>query len=89
MGSEAQAPQDPQAVLGQALRWDHKSVFTLMSWLLFGALLAGRHWRGWRADASPPGDSLREVHKQLTDDELEDLDPDADGAPKRRRPTRR
>ena len=37
-----------EQLFGQALRWDHKSVFTLMSWLLFGALLAGRHWRGWR-----------------------------------------
>jgi len=27
---------------------DHKTVFTLMSWVLFGALLAGRVWRGWR-----------------------------------------
>ncbi len=37
-----------EQLFGQALRWDHKSVFTLMSWVLFGALLAGRHWRGWR-----------------------------------------
>jgi len=32
------------------------------------------NWRGWREDPSRPGE-LREVHKQLTDDELEDLDP--------------
>lgn len=32
----------------RAMRWDHKTVFTLMSWVLFGVLLAGRHWRGWR-----------------------------------------
>jgi ABC-type uncharacterized transport system permease subunit len=33
---------------GKALRWDHKAVFALLSWLLFGALLLGRYWRGWR-----------------------------------------
>ena len=31
------------------------------------------NWRGWRRDASRSGDALREVHKQLTDDELDDL----------------
>lgn len=35
-------------LFGRAMRWDHKTVFTLMSWLLFGILLAGRTWRGWR-----------------------------------------
>ena len=29
-------------------RWDHKRVFTLLSWLTFGTLLAGRWWFGWR-----------------------------------------
>jgi ABC-type uncharacterized transport system permease subunit len=29
-------------------RWDHKSVFSLLAWAMFAALLAGRHWRGWR-----------------------------------------
>ncbi|GGB98411.1 cytochrome C assembly family protein [Pseudoduganella buxea] len=37
-----------EQLFGQALKWDHKSVFTLLSWLLFAALLAGRHFRGWR-----------------------------------------
>ena len=37
-----------EQLFGQALRWDHKAVFTLLSWVLFAALLAGRHWRGWR-----------------------------------------
>ncbi|MFT5643867.1 MAG: ABC-type uncharacterized transport system permease subunit [Janthinobacterium sp.] len=37
-----------EQLFGQALRWDHKSVFTLLSWMLFAALLAGRYWRGWR-----------------------------------------
>lgn len=26
----------------------HKTVFTLIAWLLFAGLLLGRHWRGWR-----------------------------------------
>jgi ABC-type uncharacterized transport system permease subunit len=29
-------------------RWDHKSVFALLGWGVFAALLAGRQWRGWR-----------------------------------------
>jgi ABC-type uncharacterized transport system permease subunit len=33
-----------------AAKWrlDHKTVFTLLGWAVFGALLAGRQWRGWR-----------------------------------------
>jgi ABC-type uncharacterized transport system permease subunit len=37
-----------EEVFGKPLTWDHKSAFTLMSWLLFAALLAGRRLRGWR-----------------------------------------
>lgn len=29
-------------------RWDHKSVFSLLGWLVFAALLAGRRTFGWR-----------------------------------------
>ncbi len=29
-------------------RWDHKTVFSLLGWAVFAALLAGRHWWGWR-----------------------------------------
>ncbi|NEX64428.1 cytochrome C assembly family protein [Noviherbaspirillum galbum] len=35
-------------LFGKPIKWDHKTVFTLLSWVLFGALLAGRFWRGWR-----------------------------------------
>ena len=31
-----------------AWRWDHKSVFSLLAWLVIAALLVGRRWRGWR-----------------------------------------
>jgi ABC-type uncharacterized transport system permease subunit len=37
-----------EELFGRALKWDHKSVFTLLSWILFASLLAGRHFRGWR-----------------------------------------
>ena len=37
-----------EQIFGKPLTWDHKTVFTLLSWLLFGVLLAGRRWRGWR-----------------------------------------
>lgn len=33
---------------GQWIRADHKTIFALLSWLIFGALLLGRHLRGWR-----------------------------------------
>ncbi|HYG41735.1 MAG TPA: cytochrome c biogenesis protein CcsA [Bordetella sp.] len=33
---------------GKVLPFDHKTVFTLLSWLTFGVLLLGRHIRGWR-----------------------------------------
>lgn len=29
-------------------RWDHKSIFSLLAWGVFAALLVGRRWRGWR-----------------------------------------
>lgn len=29
-------------------RWDHKTVLSLLGWLVFAALLVGRRWRGWR-----------------------------------------
>jgi ABC-type uncharacterized transport system permease subunit len=37
-----------ERLFGVAFRPDHKTVFTFVSWLLFGVLLAGRHLRGWR-----------------------------------------
>lgn len=37
-----------EEIFGTPLKWDHKTIFTLMSWALFGILLAGRKWRGWR-----------------------------------------
>ncbi|MGZ3158168.1 MAG: cytochrome C assembly family protein [Burkholderiaceae bacterium] len=37
-----------EQLFGKAVKWDHKTVFTMMSWALFGILLAGRKWRGWR-----------------------------------------
>ncbi|MBO9536861.1 cytochrome c biogenesis protein CcsA [Herbaspirillum sp.] len=37
-----------EQLFGEPFRWDHKTVFTMLSWLLFGLLLAGRRWQGWR-----------------------------------------
>lgn len=37
-----------EQLFGQAFKWDHKTIFTMLSWALFGLLLAGRRWRGWR-----------------------------------------
>lgn len=37
-----------EAVFGRALTFDHKTVFAIVSWLIFAALLVGRHLRGWR-----------------------------------------
>lgn len=37
-----------EQLFGTAFTWDHKTIFTMMSWGLFGVLLTGRVWRGWR-----------------------------------------
>ncbi len=37
-----------EQLFGTVFKWDHKTIFALLSWLLFAALLAGRQWRGWR-----------------------------------------
>ena len=37
-----------EAFLGRALRFEHKTVFVLLSWLIFALLLAGRWLYGWR-----------------------------------------
>jgi ABC-type uncharacterized transport system permease subunit len=37
-----------ETLFGRAMRFDHKTVFAILSWLTFGALLAGRWLRGWR-----------------------------------------
>lgn len=35
-------------LFGKALPLNHKTVFALLSWLIFAALLVGRHRNGWR-----------------------------------------
>lgn len=37
-----------EEVFGRALRFDHKTVFGVLSWIIFGALIAGRRFYGWR-----------------------------------------
>lgn len=37
-----------EEVFGKAAALSHKTVFSVMSWLLFAALLLGRHFKGWR-----------------------------------------
>lgn len=37
-----------EELFGKALQFSHKIVFALLSWLVFGGLLLGRHFRGWR-----------------------------------------
>jgi len=37
-----------EQLFGRALRFDHKTVFTIASWVVFAALLVGRHYFGWR-----------------------------------------
>jgi ABC-type uncharacterized transport system permease subunit len=37
------------SLLGHAQwRWDHKTVFSILGWATFAALITGRHLRGWR-----------------------------------------
>ena len=37
-----------ETLFGRAMRFDHKTVFAILSWLVFGLLLAGRWRYGWR-----------------------------------------
>jgi ABC-type uncharacterized transport system permease subunit len=37
-----------EVVYGHAWRWDHKTVFSVLSWLTFAVLLVGRIGFGWR-----------------------------------------
>jgi ABC-type uncharacterized transport system permease subunit len=37
-----------EELFGRAMRFEHKTVFALLSWLIFGLLLAGRWRYGWR-----------------------------------------
>lgn len=37
-----------EELFGTALQLTHKTVCAILSWLVFGGLLLGRHFRGWR-----------------------------------------
>lgn len=37
-----------ESLFGRALRFEHKTLFAMLSWATFAVLLAGRYWRGWR-----------------------------------------
>ena len=37
-----------EALFGKPMRFDHKTIFSLIAWVVFGALLIGRATRGWR-----------------------------------------
>jgi ABC-type uncharacterized transport system permease subunit len=37
-----------ETLFGQAIKFNHKTVFAVASWLIFGALLTGRYLYGWR-----------------------------------------
>ncbi len=37
-----------ESLFGRPMRFDHKTVFTLLAWATFAALLIGRALRGWR-----------------------------------------
>jgi ABC-type uncharacterized transport system permease subunit len=37
-----------ETLFGKALTFNHKTLFAFLSWVIFAALLTGRHLRGWR-----------------------------------------
>ena len=37
-----------ETLFGQPLRFNHKTVFSILAWLVFAALLLGRARYGWR-----------------------------------------
>lgn len=44
-----------EEIFGRALRFDHKTVFGLIAWLIFAVLLLGRYAYGWRGRAALNG----------------------------------
>ncbi len=40
-----------ESAWGMALKWNHKTLLTLLGWLVIAVLLLGRHLRGWRGMA--------------------------------------
>jgi ABC-type uncharacterized transport system permease subunit len=41
-----------EQLIDRALRFDHKTVFAILSWLMFGGLLTARRLSGWRGRAA-------------------------------------
>jgi ABC-type uncharacterized transport system permease subunit len=41
-----------EQLVDRALRFDHKTIFAFLSWLMFGALLTARRISGWRGRAA-------------------------------------
>ncbi len=37
-----------ESLFGRALRFNHETLFAIVSWIVFAVLLAGRHLYGWR-----------------------------------------
>lgn len=37
-----------ETLFGQAMKFTHKTLFAIISWLIFAALLSGRYFYGWR-----------------------------------------
>lgn len=66
--------------------WVERLRFNLTRRLPFRCHKCG--WRGWREEITRSDEAVREVHKQLTDDELDNLDPDRERTGPRRRPSR-
>jgi ABC-type uncharacterized transport system permease subunit len=44
-----------EEIFGRALRFDHKTIFGLIAWLIFAVLLLGRYAYGWRGRAALNG----------------------------------
>src|SRR4030065_510438 len=42
-----------EELFGTPLQFSHKIVFAILSWLVFGGLLVGRHFRGSRGGPAP------------------------------------
>jgi ABC-type uncharacterized transport system permease subunit len=44
-----------EEIFGRAMRFDHKTVFSLLAWLIFAVLLGGRMAYGWRGRVALKG----------------------------------
>ncbi len=50
-------------LFGKAMQFNHKTIFSIASWFIYGGLLFGRYQYGWRADSGRSRHERQPVHR--------------------------